>query len=61
MKKILVAIGVIVGIIIVFGAVMMMGFSNTEISYKPNTNENTVVQPVKFGHANVYFIKTEND
>ena len=60
MKKIIIVIGVIVGIIIVFGVVMMMGFNNTEITYEPNTNENTVVQPVKFGHANVYFIKTEN-
>ena len=60
MKKILIAIGVIVGIVIVFGVVMMMGFFNTEIAYEPNTNENTVVQPVKFGHANVYFIRTEN-
>ncbi len=60
MKKILIAIGVIVGIVIVFGVVMAMSFFNTEIAYEPNTNENTVVQPVKFGHANVYFIRTES-
>lgn len=60
MKKIVVAVGVIVGIIIVLGVVMMKSFSNTEITFEPNTNENSVVQPVKFGHSNVYFIRTEN-
>jgi glyoxylase-like metal-dependent hydrolase (beta-lactamase superfamily II) len=59
-KKILIAIGVIAGIIIALGVAMMMAFSNTEIAYEPNTLENSVVQPVKFGHANVYFINTEN-
>ena len=60
MKKIVITVGVIVGIVIVFGVVMMMSFSNTEITFEPNTNETSVVQPVKFGHANVYFISTEN-
>ncbi|NIV28011.1 MAG: MBL fold metallo-hydrolase, partial [Anaerolineae bacterium] len=60
MKKILVAVGVIVGIIIVFGVVLMKAFSNTEITFEPSTNENSVVQPVRFGHANVFFIRTED-
>jgi hydroxyacylglutathione hydrolase len=60
MKKIAITVGVIVGIIIVLGVVMMKSFSNTEITFEPNTNENSVVQPVKFGHSNVYFIRTEN-
>jgi len=60
MKIIAIAVGVIVGIIIVLGVVTMKSFSNTEITFEPNTNENSVVQPVKFGHANVYFIRTEN-
>jgi glyoxylase-like metal-dependent hydrolase (beta-lactamase superfamily II) len=60
MKIIAVTVGVIVGIIIVLGVVMMKSFSNTEITFEPNTNENSVVQPVKFGHSNVYFIRTEN-
>ncbi len=60
MKKIVITVGVIVGIIIVLGVVMMKSFSNTEITFEPNTNENSVVQPVKFGHSNVYFIRTEN-
>jgi hydroxyacylglutathione hydrolase len=60
MKIIAITVGVIVGIIIILGVVTMKSFSNTEIAYEPNTNENTVVQPVKFGHANVYFIRTEN-
>jgi len=59
MKKIAITVGVIVGIIIALGVVMMKSFSNTEIAFEPNTNENSVVQPVKFGHANVYFIRTE--
>jgi len=33
MKKIVIAVGVIVGIILVLGVVMMMSFSNTEIVY----------------------------
>jgi hydroxyacylglutathione hydrolase len=60
MKIIAITVGVIVGIIIVLGVVTMKSFSNTEIAFEPNTNENSVVQPVKFGHANVYFIRTEN-
>jgi len=60
MKKIVITVGVIVGIVIVLGVVMMMSFSNTEITFEPNTDETSVVQPVKFGHANVYFISTEN-
>jgi len=60
MKQIAITVGVIVGIIIVLGVVMMKSFSNTEITFEPNTNENSVVQPVKFGHSNVYFIRTEN-
>jgi hydroxyacylglutathione hydrolase len=60
MNKILIAVGVIVGIILVFGVVMMKSFSNSEITFEPNTNENSVVQPVKFGHANVFFIRTED-
>jgi hydroxyacylglutathione hydrolase len=60
MKKIAIVTGVIVGIIIVLGVVTMMSFSNTEITFEPNTIENSVVQPVKFGHANVYFIRTES-
>jgi hydroxyacylglutathione hydrolase len=60
MKKIVITVGVIVGIIIVFGVVMMMSFSNTEITFEPNANDNSVVQPVKFGHSNVYFIRTDN-
>ena len=61
MKIIAITVGVIVGIIIVLGVVTMKSFSNTEIAFEPNTNENSVVQPVKFGHANIYFIRTEND
>ena len=38
---------------------MMMSFSNSEVAYEPNSNENSVVQAVRFGHSNVYFIKTE--
>ena len=60
MKKIVITVGVIVGIVIVLGVVMMMSFSNTEITFEPNTDETSVVQPVKFGHANVYFISTKN-
>jgi hypothetical protein len=60
MKKIIIAVGIIVGIVVIFGMVITMGFNNTEITYVPNTDENAVVQPVKFGHSNVYFIKTEN-
>jgi hydroxyacylglutathione hydrolase len=60
MKQIAITVGVIVGIIIVLGVVMMKSFSNTEITFEPNTNENSVVQPVKFGHSNVYFIRTED-
>ena len=60
MKKIVITVGVIVGIIMVLGMVMMMSFSNTEITFESNTNEDSMVQPVKFGHSNVYFISTEN-
>ena len=61
MRKIVITVGVIVGIIIVTGVVMtMMAFSNTEIVFEPNSNEDSVVQPVKFGHSNVYFIRTDN-
>jgi hydroxyacylglutathione hydrolase len=61
MKKIaFVSVGVVAGIIIVLGVVMMMSFSNTDITFEPNTDENSVVQPVKFGHANVYFLRTED-
>ena len=60
MKKIVGTVSVIVGIAIVLGVVMMMSFFNTEITFEPNTDETSVVQPVKFGHANVYFISTEN-
>ena len=60
MKKIVGTVSVIVGIAIVLGVIMMMSFSNTEITFEPNTNETSVVQPVKFGHSNVYFISTEN-
>lgn len=59
MKKIIIITGVIVVIIIGMIGVMMLSFSNTKIIYEPNTVENTVVQPVKFGHANIHFIKTE--
>jgi len=60
MKKILVAIGVIVVIVVAFGVVMMRSFSNTEITFEPNLNDSSVVQPVGFGHANVFFIRTED-
>jgi hypothetical protein len=55
MKIIAITVGVIVGIIIVLGVVTMKSFSNTEIIFEPNTNQNSVVQPVKFGHAMVIF------
>jgi len=60
MKKILVAIGVIVVIIVGLGVVMMRSFSNSEITFEPNPDQNSVVQPVKFGHSNVYLIRTED-
>jgi hydroxyacylglutathione hydrolase len=60
MRKIAVAVGVVAVIIIVFGVVMMRAFSNTDITFQPNRDENSVVQPVKFGHANVFFIETED-
>jgi hydroxyacylglutathione hydrolase len=60
MKKVAITVGVVVGLIIVFGVVTMMAFSNDEIIFEPNTNENSVVQPVRFGHSNVYFIRTED-
>ncbi len=60
MKKIVITVGVLVVIIVGLGVVMMKSFSNTEITFEPNTNENSVVQPVKFGHSNVYFIRTED-
>jgi glyoxylase-like metal-dependent hydrolase (beta-lactamase superfamily II) len=58
MKKIITIAGVVAVIVIGMMGVMMLSFSNTKIDYVPNTVENTVVQPVKFGHANIYFIKT---
>jgi hydroxyacylglutathione hydrolase len=60
MKMILVAVGVIVVIVVGFGAVMMRSFSSSEITFEPNTNEDSVVQAVGFGHANVFFIQTEH-
>jgi glyoxylase-like metal-dependent hydrolase (beta-lactamase superfamily II) len=60
MKKVLVAVGVIVAVILVFGVVTMQAFSNTEIAYEPNLNEASLVQPVQFGHANVFFVRTED-
>ncbi len=60
MKKIIVTASVIIGIVIVVGVMMMRVLSRTEITFKPNTLENSIVQPVKVGHANVYFIKTKN-
>jgi hydroxyacylglutathione hydrolase len=60
MKKILVAVGVLVVIVVALGVVMMKSFSNTEIAFEPNLNKDSVVQPVRFGHANVYFIRTED-
>jgi hydroxyacylglutathione hydrolase len=59
MKKILVAVGVFVVIVVGFGVVMMKSFSSSEITFEPNTNEEAVVQAVGFGHANVFFIQTE--
>jgi hypothetical protein len=41
MKKIAITAGVTVGIIIVLGVVTMMSFSNTEITFESNTNENS--------------------
>jgi glyoxylase-like metal-dependent hydrolase (beta-lactamase superfamily II) len=60
MKMILVTIAVLVVIIVGLGAVMIKSFSNTEITFEPNLNQDSVVQPVRFGHANVFFIRTEN-
>jgi hydroxyacylglutathione hydrolase len=60
MKKILVAVGVIVVIVVGFGVVMMKSFSSSEITFEPNTNEDSVVQAVGFGHASVFFIQTEH-
>jgi hydroxyacylglutathione hydrolase len=60
MKKILVAVGVFAVIVVGFGVVMMKSFSNSEITFEPNANENSVVQPVTFGHANVFFIRTRD-
>ncbi|MGD8792944.1 MAG: MBL fold metallo-hydrolase [Anaerolineae bacterium] len=60
MKKIVIAVGAIVGIVIVLGVVTMSAFSNTEITFEPNMNGSSVVQPVQFGHANVFFIRTDN-
>ena len=59
MKKVLVIVGVIVVVIVAFGVVMVKSFSNTEITFEPNPNGDSVVQPVGFGHANVFFIRTE--
>jgi hydroxyacylglutathione hydrolase len=60
MKMILVAVGVIVVIVVGFGVVMLKSFSSSEITFEPNTNEDSVVQTVGFGHANVFFIQTEH-
>jgi hydroxyacylglutathione hydrolase len=60
MKIAVVTVVVVVGIIIVFGVVMIKSFSNSEIAFEPNADENSVVQPVTFGHANVFFIRTRD-
>jgi len=60
MKIAVVTVLVVVGIIIVFGAVMIKSFSNSEIAFEPNADENSMVQPVTFGHANVFFIRTRD-
>ena len=61
MKKIVIAISVIIAIAIVSVAVLMArSFSNAEVAYEPNTSPNSQVQPVKFGHAYVYFIKADD-
>jgi hydroxyacylglutathione hydrolase len=60
MKIAVVTVVVVVGITIGFGVVMVKAFSNSEIAFEPNVNENSVVQPVTFGHANVFFIRTKS-
>jgi hydroxyacylglutathione hydrolase len=59
MKKVLIAVAVVVALIIVFG-VVMKSFSSSEITFEPNAHEDSVVQPVGFGHANVFFIRTDD-
>jgi hydroxyacylglutathione hydrolase len=58
MKNVLIAVAVVAALIIVFGVVMMKSFSSSEITFEPNADEDSVVQPVGFGHANVFLIRT---
>lgn len=58
-KKILVGGAIAIAILVVFIAIMGMAFTKVEITYEPNTIEDSIVQPVEFGHANIYFIETE--
>jgi len=59
-RKILVAVAVIVVIVVGFGVVMIKSFSSSEITFEPNTDEDSMVQAVGFGHANVFFIRTDD-
>jgi glyoxylase-like metal-dependent hydrolase (beta-lactamase superfamily II) len=58
-KMVLVAVGAVLAVIVIVFLQVAMAFSSVEIVYKPNTVENSVVQPVTFGHSNIYFIETQ--
>lgn len=58
-KKMLVGGAIAIAILVVFVVIMGMAFTKVEIAYEPNTIEDSIVQPVEFGHANIYFIETE--
>ncbi len=56
MKKIVIL--VVALILLAFAALAFLFYGGREISYEPNMSETNLVQPVGFGHVNIFFVRT---
>jgi len=52
----LIIAGTLLAVILIILALTGIAFSKVEVTYEPSDD---IVQPVKFGNANIYFIETE--
>jgi glyoxylase-like metal-dependent hydrolase (beta-lactamase superfamily II) len=59
MKRTAIILGATVAVFVAAAAVFGIAALRVEIGYQPNPDPGARVQPVRFGHANIYLIATE--
>ena len=60
MKRLSLILLAFIGVLLIAAVVIGMATMRVEITYEPQTDPDALVQPVRFGHSNIYLISADD-